>query len=209
MKNSFIAIEGLEGAGKTTICNIVVKFFKKKVNDIILTHEPGGTPIAEQLRILIKEGIEGETLTAHTELLMLYAARLQLMEQIVKPALARGAWVISDRHELSTQAYQSGGRRIDINLLKVLSKLVLGKLKPTLTLYLDITPELGLQRIRSRGKMDRIEQESIEFFNSVRRYYLAQTTLDNSIKIIDATQPLQRVISAIHLVLEEWWKKRH
>lgn len=162
------------------------------------------------MRILIKEGIQGEIITAHTELFLLYAARLQLMEQIVKPALARGAWVISDRHELSTQAYQSGGRGIDINLLKVLRKLVLDNLKPNLTLYLDITPELGLQRIISRGKRDRIEQESLEFFNSVRRYYLTQTTLDNSIKIIDATQPLQVVISAIHLVLEEWWwKKTH
>lgn len=107
MKSKFIVIEGLEGAGKTTARDLLVDVLRQHgVTDIVFTREPGGTPLAEALRTLIKEGVTGEEITDKAELLMLYAARVQLVDTIIKPALARGAWVVGDRHDLSSQAYQ-------------------------------------------------------------------------------------------------------
>ncbi|WWO97277.1 MAG: dTMP kinase [Candidatus Dasytiphilus stammeri] len=205
-KNSFLVIEGIEGAGKTTICNMVRDFLKKKsINDIIMTHDPGGTPLAEKLRLLIKNGVKGEKITDKAELLMLYAARTQLIEMKIKPALAQGAWVISDRYDLSTEAYQGYGRKINSQVLTILRKIVVENTLPDLTLYLDVTPELGLKRAQKRGRLDRIEQESLSFFYQVRRCYLRRAKKDNSIKIIDATQPLSLVKLSLSIILEQWW----
>lgn len=134
------------------------------MHNITFTREPGGTPLAEKLRDLIKQGIESDPVTDKAELLMLYAARVQLVETVIKPALARGCWVVGDRHDLSSQAYQGGGRGIDQQLMQSLRTLVLGEFKPSLTLYLDLDPEIGLQRARSRGELDRIEKQSLDFF---------------------------------------------
>ncbi|WWO99654.1 MAG: dTMP kinase [Candidatus Dasytiphilus stammeri] len=206
MKNSFIVIEGLEGAGKTTICNMVIDFLKKKsIDDIILTHDPGGTPLAEKLRLLIKNGVQGEKITNKAELLMLYAARTQLIEMKIKPALAQGTWVISDRYDLSTEAYQGYGRNINSKVLTSLRKIVVENTIPDLTLYLDVTPELGLKRAQKRGILDRIEQESLLFFSKVRKGYLSLAKKDNSIKIIDATKSLKLVKLSLHMILEQWW----
>ncbi len=109
-----------------------------------------------------------EVINDKAEVLMFYAARVQLVETVIKPALARGQWVIGDRHDLSTQAYQGGGRGIDRTMLATLRDAVLGDFRPNLTLYLDVTPEVGLQRARARGELDRIEQESMNFFNRTR-----------------------------------------
>jgi dTMP kinase len=113
-----------------------------------------------------------EVINDKAEVLMFYAARVQLVETVIKPALARGQWVIGDRHDLSTQAYQGGGRGIDRTMLATLRDAVLGDFRPNLTLYLDVTPEVGLQRARARGELDRIEQESMNFFNRTRARYL-------------------------------------
>lgn len=111
MKSNFIVIEGLEGAGKTTAHDVVVNALRQHgVEDIVFTREPGGTPLAEKLRDLFKRGVDGEKPTVKAEVLMLYAARVQLVETVILPALARGAWVVGDRHDLSSQAYQGGGR---------------------------------------------------------------------------------------------------
>jgi len=205
MKSKFIVIEGLEGAGKTTAREAVVAVLRERgVEDIVFTREPGGTPLAEQLRVLVKQGIEGEQVTDKAELLMLYAARVQLVDTVIKPALARGAWVIGDRHDLSSQAYQGGGRGLDAALMRTLRDAVLGDFRPDLQLYLDVTPEIGLQRARARGELDRIEQESLRFFERTRERYLALAAEDERILTVDATQPLDSVTQAIKTTLTRW-----
>lgn len=206
MKNSkFIVIEGLEGAGKTSAIQTVVDTLKQQgITDLAFTREPGGTPLAEKLRELIKQGIEGEKVTDKAELLMLYAARVQLVENVIKPALAQGKWVIGDRHDLSSQAYQGGGRGIDKALMKSLRDTVLADFKPDLTLYLDLDPAVGLARARARGELDRIEKESMDFFYRTRERYQALAKEDASIITIDASQDIDKVQADIRDVLNQW-----
>ena len=130
---------------------------------------------------------------------MFYAARVQLVETVIKPALANGTWVIGDRHDLSTQAYQGGGRGIDQHMLATLRDAVLGDFRPDLTLYLDVTPEVGLKRARARGELD--------FFNRTRARYLELAAQDKSIHTIDATQPLEAVMDAIRTTVTHWVKE--
>ncbi|WP_034914098.1 dTMP kinase [Erwinia sp. 9145] len=209
MNGKFIVIEGLEGAGKTTARDRVVDALHLHgIHDIVYTREPGGTPLAEKLRDLIKQGIADEQVTDKAELLMLYAARVQLVENVIKPALNRGAWVVGDRHDLSSQAYQGGGRGMDTELMHQLRQSVLGDFSPDLTLYLDVTPEIGLQRARARGELDRIEQESLNFFIRTRERYLALAADDARIKTIDATQPLESVAAAIAETLSAWLREQ-
>ncbi|HEK1977777.1 TPA: dTMP kinase [Proteus mirabilis] len=206
MKNSkFIVIEGLEGAGKTSAIQTVVDTLKQQgITDLAFTREPGGTPLAEKLRELIKQGIEGEKVTDKAELLMLYAARVQLVENVIKPVLAQGKWVIGDRHDLSSQAYQGGGRGIDKALMKSLRDTVLADFKPDLTLYLDLDPAVGLARARARGELDRIEKESMDFFYRTRERYQALAKEDASIITIDASQDIDKVQADIRDVLNQW-----
>lgn len=206
MKNSkFIVIEGLEGAGKTSAIQTVVDTLKQQgITDLAFTREPGGTPLAEKLRELIKQGIEGEKVTDKAELLMLYAARVQLVENVIKPALAQGKWVIGDRHDLSSRAYQGGGRGIDKALMKSLRDTVLADFKPDLTLYLDLDPAVGLARARARGELDRIEKESMDFFYRTRERYQALAKEDASIITIDASQDIDKVQADIRDVLNQW-----
>ncbi|MGO2258204.1 MAG: dTMP kinase [Hafnia alvei] len=207
MKSKFIVIEGLEGAGKTTARDTVVDELRQQgIEDIVFTREPGGTPLAEKLRDLVKQGVENEKLTDKAEVLMLYAARVQLVDNVIKPALARGAWVVGDRHDLSSQAYQGGGRGIDSRLMQSLRDTVLGDFKPDLTLYLDLSPAIGLERARSRGALDRIEQESLAFFERTRARYLALAEQDDRIITVDASQTLPEVTASIRTALQAWFK---
>ena len=207
MKSKFIVIEGLEGAGKTTARDTVVDELRQQgIDDIVFTREPGGTPLAEKLRDLVKQGVGNEKLTDKAEVLMLYAARVQLVDNVIKPALARGAWVVGDRHDLSSQAYQGGGRGIDSRLMQSLRDTVLGDFKPDLTLYLDLPPAIGLERARSRGALDRIEQESLAFFERTRARYLALAEQDDSIITVNAAQTLPEVTASIRTALQAWFK---
>ncbi|MFL4213027.1 dTMP kinase [Enterobacter mori] len=211
MRSKYIVIEGLEGAGKTTARNVVVDTLKALgVADMVFTREPGGTQLAEKLRSLVLDikSVGDEVITDKAEVLMFYAARVQLVETVIKPAMAEGKWVIGDRHDLSTQAYQGGGRGIDQTMLATLRDAVLGDFRPDLTLYLDVTPEVGLKRARARGELDRIEQESFDFFNRTRARYLELAEQDASIRTIDATQSLDEVTRAIQKMVAQWHQEQ-
>lgn len=211
MRSKYIVIEGLEGAGKTTARNVVVDTLSALgVIEMTFTREPGGTQLAEKLRSLVLDikSVGDEVIEDKAEVLMFYAARVQLVETVIKPALAEGKWVIGDRHDLSTQAYQGGGRGIDQTLLATLRDAVLGDFRPDLTLYLDVTPEVGLKRARARGELDRIEQESFDFFNRTRARYLELAERDASIRTIDATQPLDEVTLAIQNTVRQWFEEQ-
>lgn len=207
MGSKYIVIEGLEGAGKTTARDVIVETLQELgVGEMVFTREPGGTLLAEKLRSLVLDirSVGDEVITDKAEVLMFYAARVQLVETVIKPALARGCWVIGDRHDLSTQAYQGGGRGIDQTMLATLRDAVLGDFRPDLTLYLDVTPEIGLKRARARGELDRIEQESLDFFNRTRARYLELAAQDERIRTVDATQPLEKVIADIRQTVTAW-----
>ncbi|HDU8576263.1 TPA: dTMP kinase [Vibrio diabolicus] len=205
MKANFIVVEGLEGAGKSTAIKTVLDTLKAAgIENIVNTREPGGTPLAEKMRALVKEEHEGEELKDMTELLLLYAARVQLVENVIKPALANGQWVVGDRHDMSSQAYQGGGRQIDASLMKNFRDTTLGDFKPAFTLYMDIDPRVGLERARGRGELDRIEKMDISFFERTRERYLEIAHADPSIIIINAEQAIEDVSRDIRDALNEW-----
>ncbi|WP_084255303.1 dTMP kinase [Pasteurella testudinis] len=205
----FIVLEGLEGAGKTTAREAVLKALQANgIDQVEFTREPGGTPLAEKLRQLIKFGDGKEVISDKAELLMLYAARIQLVENVIRPALTCGKWVLGDRHDMSSQAYQGGGRQIDRTLLATLRDTVLGDFKPDLTLYLDIDPELGLSRARSRGELDRIEQLQLDFFQRTRQRYLELVAADPNAILIDAAQSIEQVSAAVQSAVSAWLAKQ-
>lgn len=202
MSSKFIVIEGLEGAGKSTAVSYVLDWLRQHgITQLETTREPGGTPLAEKMRAIVKE-VHDEPLTIQAELLLMYAARVQLVENRIKPALKNGTWVVGDRHDLSSQAYQGGGRGIDAALINQIKHAVLGDFAPDLTLYLDIDPAIGLERARLRGELDRIEQEALAFFQRTRARYLELAKQDPTIYIIDAAQSQEQVQAAINTVLE-------
>ncbi len=198
----FVVIEGLEGAGKSSAVTLVEDFLHRHGGQCIRTREPGGTPLAEAMRDLVKTPTD-EPLTPQAELLLMYAARVQLVENVIKPALAQGRWVVGDRHDLSSRAYQGGGRGIDAGLIGTIAQAVLGDFKPNLTLYLDIDPALGLDRARGRGELDRIEQEALAFFERTRARYLALAKACPNTHIIDAGQAMDKVHEDILATLAE------
>lgn len=204
-KAKFIVVEGLEGAGKSTaIAAIKETLHRQGIDDIVNTREPGGTVLAEKMRALVKEEHQGEVLQDMTELLLIYAARVQLVENVIKPALNEGRWVVGDRHDMSSQAYQGGGRQIDPNVMSNLKQATLGDFKPDLTLYLDLDPKLGLDRARGRGELDRIEKMDISFFERSRARYLELANSDASVFIIDASQNIDQVTASIESCLIRW-----
>ncbi|VEB36189.1 thymidylate kinase [Legionella sainthelensi] len=199
-----IVIEGLEGAGKSTAVNTVIDLLAERQIKTITTREPGGTAIGEILRNLIKNPEYRDVLDDRSELLLLYTARIQLLKQVIEPALQKGVWVIADRFELSTIAYQGGGRGLDQEMISHLSSFALQGLKPDLTLYLDISPEEGMQRVKSRGELDRIEQQSIEFFHRVHDSYLQYIKMNPYVVSINAALPLKKVQLALQKAIDDF-----
>ena len=201
-QGKFIVVEGIEGAGKSSAISVIENFLQQRDVAFEKTREPGGTVIAEKLRALVKEPSD-EQVTPECELLLMYASRSQLLHNKIKPALDSGKYVIGDRHDLSSRAYQGGGREFNDDTINTIANITLKGFKPDLTLYLDIEPELGLARAQARGELDRIEQEKIDFFHRVRNKYLSLATLDDSIFIVDASQTMEQVHRDIENILGE------
>jgi dTMP kinase len=204
-RGGFIVIEGLEGAGKSTAINTIKHFLEHAGIEVMTTREPGGTQVGEIVRQLVKEiTTSTEALDPRAELLLFYAARVQLLEQVIRPALERGCWVLADRFELSTFAYQGGGRKLDEQMITHLSAFCVNEMKPDLIIFLDILPQLGLQRAQKRSKADRIEQEPLVFFQNVYESYHKQIKMMDNVVVIDASQPLQIVRNLIRSVLKDY-----
>ncbi|NIH16591.1 MAG: dTMP kinase [Buchnera aphidicola (Periphyllus lyropictus)] len=207
-KNKFIVVEGIEGSGKTTACKKIKKFLiLKKIKKVIILRQPGSTLISEKIRSIIKYKNKNEKLNLYSELFLLYSARLQLLENIIKPELKKGSWIICDRHNLSSISYQGGGRGININIIKNLSKITDKIAKPDLTIFFDVKPKIGIKRILLRSKLDRIEKESLFFFSKVRKFYLKYLSLISEKIIIDANHKLKKVFKLTKKKLYNWLKK--
>ena len=199
----FIVVEGLEGAGKSSVIGLVKNTLIDAGISVELTREPGGTPMAEAIRECVKHDWE-ESVAEETELLLMYAARVQLLKNRILPALERGCWVVGDRHDLSSQAYQGGGRGVDASTMQAISEIALGGFKPDLTLYLDVEPATGLARARGRGELDRIEQAGLAFFERTRARYLSLAENDNSIVVVNAMNDMPEVHRDVQRILQEY-----
>lgn len=198
----FVVIEGLEGAGKSSAIALVRDFIEKHTAQApVCTREPGGTPLAEKMRDLVKIADDTDPLCDESECLLIYAARAQLVANVIKPALNQGQWVLGDRHNLSSLAYQGGGRGL-MPLVEAVSDATLKGFKPDLTIYLDIEPGLGLQRAADRGALDRIEQQALSFFERARTAYLSIADSDDTIAVIDASQSMADVHKDIISLLQ-------
>ncbi len=202
IQGRFIVVEGLEGAGKTSAILTIQQWLSEHNIKFISTREPGGTALAEQIRTLVKQ-VQDEIVAPETELLLMYASRVQLIKTVIQPALKQGIWVVGDRHDLSSRAYQGGGRQLDESLINSIRQVVLGDLTPDLTLYLDIDPAIGLQRAQARGELDRIEQEQLAFFQRTRAKYLQIAAAEPNIVTIDASQSMAQVQQQILNALQQ------
>ncbi len=204
MRGRFITLEGGEGAGKSSNLEHIYRRLSSAGRDVIQTREPGGTPLGETLRGLLLD--RGQSAMADdTELLLMFAARAQHLAELIRPALARGQWVLCDRFTDATYAYQGGGRGIDGERIRLLEQWVQRELRPDLTLLLDLPVEQGLQRAGERSAPDRFEQEQAEFFQRVRSAYRERARLEpERFRIIDASQPLAAVQAQIDAVLDDY-----
>lgn len=202
MRGLFITLEGPEGAGKTTNRAYLAEQLQAQGFDVVLTREPGGTPLAEQIREILLAP-HTETMSVDTELLLMFAARAQHLTQVIKPALAAGKIVICDRFTDATYAYQGGGRGLDCSRIAMLEQFVQGDLRPDMTLLFDLPVEDGMARAVARGKLDRFEQEQHDFFAAVRQSYLQRADNDpERFRLVNAQQTLvdvQRSLD-VHLV---------
>jgi len=208
----FVSLEGGEGAGKTTVLDALRLSLQAGGDEVVCTREPGGTPLAERIRALLLETREAdgehELLAPETELLLMFASRAQHVHQTIAPALARGAWVVSDRFTDSSYAYQGGGRGLDAGFIAELERRVVG-VQPGLTLLLDLGVEEGRQRTRGRelagNGPDRIEREHDAFFQRVRAAFLARAAAEpQRIRVIDATRPAAIVAADAVAQLQAW-----
>ncbi|WP_422416509.1 dTMP kinase [Pseudomonas sp. GZD-222] len=203
MSGLFITLEGPEGAGKSTNREYLAEHLRAQGVDVVLTREPGGTPLAERIRELLLAPSD-EKMDADTELLLVFAARAQHLAEVIRPALARGAVVLCDRFTDATYAYQGGGRGLSLQRIATLEQFVQGDLRPDLTLVFDLPVEIGLSRAAARGRLDRFEQEGQAFFEAVRQAYLARAqAAPQQYTLIDASQSLAQVQQALDALLPQ------
>jgi dTMP kinase len=206
MRGRFISIEGTEGAGKSTALGFIKSRLDLASIECIYTREPGGTPIAEQIRTLLLTPNPNDVMSPAAELLLMFAARAQHIHTCIQPTLHQGKWVVCDRYIDASYAYQGGGRGIDLSYIEQLDHHVVGSLYPDLTLLFDVPAELGLKRAAQRGAdKDRIEQEHLDFFNRVRDIYLRRAKADSKrIKVIDAAQSIAHVEAQLIQILNQF-----
>jgi dTMP kinase len=193
MQGKFITVEGIEGVGKSTNMEFIQQRLLASGKDVVVTREPGGTPLGEAIRgLLLDASYTGMDSTC--ELQLMFAARAEHLARVIRPALQRGQWVLCDRFTDATYAYQGGGRGIAIDIIARLEELVQGDFRPDMTLLLDVPVEVGLARAGQRGELDRFEQEKVEFFERVRAAYLSMANEHpHRYRVIDAGQPLEQV----------------
>lgn len=204
-RGKFITIEGGEGVGKSTNLAYLHSLLEAREIAFVESREPGGTPLAEELReTLLRE--RDETVGSDCELLLMFAARAQHLSSLIVPALDRGEWVVCDRFTDATFAYQGGGRGLEWDRIAQLEQLVQGELRPDLTLLLDVPVEIGMARARQRGELDRFEQEQLGFFMRVRQAYLKRAEAEpQRFRIIDASQSLEQVQLQIGQVMQAFF----
>lgn len=200
MSGLFITLEGPEGAGKSTNREYLAEGLRAAGLEVVLTREPGGTPLAERIRELLLAP-SCESMAVDTELLLVFAARAQHLAGVIRPALARGAVVLCDRFTDASYAYQGGGRGVPEARIAILESFVQGDLHPDLTLIFDLPVEMGLARAAARGRLDRFEQEGRAFFEAVRQTYLRRAAGDPvRYRVVNAGRPLadvQRTLDAL------------
>lgn len=193
-KGLFITLEGTEGSGKSTQIAVIKAHMEAKGHKVVCLREPGGTPIAEEIRTLLKTPRKDDNMCDKTELLLMYAARAQLVETVIKPLLSAGTDVICDRHDLSSVAYQGGGRGMNMDDINAIRKVVLGNFRPDLTIIFDVDPKIGMQRARNRGELDRFELSQIDFFERVRNTYLEYAkTHQDFVSVVDGHKEISAV----------------
>ena len=201
MTGLFITLEGPEGAGKSTNRDYLAERLRERGVDVLLTREPGGTPLAERIRELLLAPSD-EPMAVDTELLLVFAARAQHLQQVICPALAQGSVVLCDRFTDATYAYQGGGRGLSLERIAQLERFVQGELRPDLTLIFDLPVEVGLARAAARGRLDRFEQEGRSFFEAVRQAYLQRAAqAPQRYRVLDAGQTLIQVQADIDALL--------
>lgn len=209
MRGRFITFEGGEGAGKSSNVQLTAAFLRERGVEVVVTREPGGTPLAEDIRNLLLAPRD-EIMQADTELLLMFAARAQHVGALIRPALARGAWVLSDRFVDASYAYQGGGRGLSMSRIAELEKLVLAELRPDLTLLFDVPVEIGLARAGKRGDLDRIEREDMAFFQRIRDTYLGRADAEpERFQVLDAAAPLAEVQAQLLATLQRCWEQWH
>ena len=191
----FITLEGSEGVGKTTNMDVICELLESRNIPFVRTREPGGTALAEALREAMLTPRE-EQVDGLTELLIVFAARMQHLENVIRPALSRGEWVVCDRFTDASYAYQGYGRGLELERISVLESWVQDGLQPDLTMILDLDPNIAEQRMQERIK-DRMESEKLEFYQRVRSGYLTRAASSDRYKVIDATQTMSAVAIAI------------
>lgn len=200
-RGKFLTVEGTEGVGKTTNIAFITQWLERHGIDFVATREPGGTPLAEEIRQLLLQP-RGEKVHENAELLLVFAARAQHLSQVIEPALAQGRWVLCDRFTDATYAYQGGGRGMAVTTIALLEDLVQKTVRPDAVILLDIPVQLGLARARGRGALDRFEQEDVAFFERVRAAYLTRAAQDARYRVINAGLPLEQVQQALAGELE-------
>ena len=199
----FITLEGIEGVGKSTAIEVVRRVLEDKGRDVIITREPGGTPIGEKVRDILLS-VQNNEMSPVSELFLLLAARAQHLAEVVSPALASGKCVVCDRFFDATFAYQGAGRGLDPSIIKSATDLISPFFIPTLTLLLDAPVEVGFKRIENRGHTDRFEEQNRSFFERIRASYLNRAQLEpKRFCVIDASQSLGEVSNNVELILQE------